>query len=54
MLEENSYWDIDILIEYRKRKKKEIDRLEKTLWSRIWNWKKIKKLKEDLAKIRYV
>jgi hypothetical protein len=54
MLEENSYWDIDILIEYRKKKKKEINQLEKNLWSRIWNWRKIKKLKADLDKIGYV
>lgn len=54
MLEENSYWDIDILVEYRKKKKKEINQLEKNLWSRIWNWRKIKKLKADLDKIGYV
>ena len=54
MLENNSYWDIDILEEYREKKKNEIESLSTSFWNRIWNWRKIKRLKKELDEIHYV
>jgi hypothetical protein len=54
MLENNSYWDIDILGEYRKKKKAEIEKLSVNILTRIWNWRKIKKLKKELDELHYV
>lgn len=54
MLENNSYWDIDILEEYREKKKNEIKSLSTSFWNRIWNWRKIKRLKKELDEIHYV
>ena len=53
VLENNSYWDVDILMEQRAEKRMEIEDLEASFWSRIWNWRKIKRLKKELEKIRY-
>jgi hypothetical protein len=54
MLENHSYWDIDILEEYREKKKNEIKGLSTSFWNRIWNWRKIKKLKKELDEIHYI
>lgn len=54
MLENNSYWDIDLLGEYRKKKEGEIRKLSPNFWMKIWNWRKIKKLKKELAELHYV
>lgn len=54
MLENNSYWDIDILEEYRAKKKGEIESLSASFWNRVWNWRKIKRLKRELDEIHYV
>ena len=54
MLENNSYWDIDILEEYREKKKNEIKSLSTGFWNRIWNWRKIKRLKKELDEIHYI
>ncbi len=53
MLENSSYWDVDILMEHRAEKRAEIEELQKTLWSRIWNWRKIRRLEREYEKIRY-
>lgn len=44
MLENNSYWELDIIYE----KRLELRRLERSLWSRIWNWRKIARIKKQL------
>lgn len=44
MLENNSYWELDILYE----KRLELRRLKRSLWSRIWNWRKIARIKKQL------
>jgi hypothetical protein len=54
VLENHSYWDIDILEEYREKKKNEIKSLSTSFWNRIWNWRKIKRLKKELDEIHYV
>jgi hypothetical protein len=54
VLENHSYWDIDILEEYREKKKNEIKSLSTNFWNRIWNWRKIKRLKKELDEIHYV
>lgn len=54
VLENHSYWDIDILEEYREKKKKEIKSLSTNFWNRIWNWRKIKRLKKEFDEIHYV
>jgi hypothetical protein len=54
MLENNSYWDIDILGEYRKKKEAEIKKLSTNFWCKIWNWRKIKKIKKELSELHYV
>jgi hypothetical protein len=54
MLEENSYWDIDILMEAKSEKKREIKRASASWWLRIWNWRKIKRLYRELEKITYI
>ena len=54
ILENHSYWDIDILEEYREKKKNEIKSLSTSFWNRIWNWRKIKRLKKELDEIHYV
>jgi hypothetical protein len=54
VLENHSYWDIDILEEYREKKEKEIQNLSITVWSRLWNWRKIRKIKKELDELHYV
>jgi hypothetical protein len=54
VLENHSYWDIDILEEYREKKEKEIQNLSTTAWSRLWNWRKIRKIKKELDELHYV
>jgi hypothetical protein len=54
VLENHSYWDIDILEEYRQKKEKEIQNLSTTVWSRLWNWRKIRKIKKELDELHYV
>jgi hypothetical protein len=54
VLENHSYWDIDILEEYREKKEKEIQNLSTTVWSRLWNWRKIRKIKKELDELHYV
>jgi hypothetical protein len=54
VLENHSYWDIDILEEYRQKKEKEIQNLSTTIWSRLWNWRKIRKIKKELDELHYV
>lgn len=54
MLENHSYWDIDILEEYREKKKNEIKSLSTSFWNKIWNWRKIKRLKKELNEIHYI
>jgi hypothetical protein len=54
VLENHSYWDIDILEEYRQKKEKEIQNLSTTIWSRLWNWRKIRKIKTELDELHYV
>lgn len=54
MLENHSYWDIDILEEYREKKKNEIKSLSTSFWNKIWNWRKIKRLKKELDEIHYI
>jgi hypothetical protein len=53
-LENNCFWDVDLLVEARKRKEKELKKLRSSLWSRIWNWRKIKKIKQKLDELHYV
>jgi hypothetical protein len=54
MLEENSYWDIDILERAKSKKRKEIEKASASWWLRIWNRKKIERLKKELSQITYV
>jgi hypothetical protein len=54
MLENNSYWDIDILTEQRKKSRRELKTLNRTFWSRIWNWRKIRKIKQKIDDLYYV
>lgn len=54
MLENDSYWDVDFLIEERVKTEKELKVLTDTLWSKIYNWRKIKKLKQKLEELHYV
>lgn len=48
MLENNKYWDIDISVKWKKEKTEELKELKRSIWSRVWNWRKISKIEKQL------
>lgn len=50
MLENNKYWDIDISVKWKKEKTEELKELKRSIWSRIWNRRKILKIEKQLTK----